>query len=91
MKLSFHPPQVKEARVVVCPPEDVVEAWIAKWNNCVVGYFLDKKLPFGAGQILFDIREREICDSAAQSRDYWVLAFTGLVFIADILTAWPRS
>ncbi|KAG5544422.1 hypothetical protein RHGRI_016994 [Rhododendron griersonianum] len=48
MKLSFHPPQVKEARVVVCPPEDVVEAGIAKWNNCVVGYFLDKKLPFGA-------------------------------------------
>ncbi|KAI8560101.1 hypothetical protein RHMOL_Rhmol04G0229300 [Rhododendron molle] len=37
MNLSFHPPQVKEAKVVVCPPEDVVEAGIAKWNNCVVG------------------------------------------------------
>ncbi|XP_058202838.1 uncharacterized protein LOC131317296 [Rhododendron vialii] len=48
MKLSFHPPQVKEAKVVVCPPEDVVEAGIAKWNNYVVRYFLDKKLPFGA-------------------------------------------
>ncbi|KAF7120978.1 hypothetical protein RHSIM_Rhsim13G0137500 [Rhododendron simsii] len=46
MKLSYHPPQVKEAKLVVCPPVEVIEAGVAQWSDCVVGYFLDKKLPY---------------------------------------------
>ncbi|KAF7127311.1 hypothetical protein RHSIM_Rhsim11G0061400 [Rhododendron simsii] len=50
MKFSYHPPQIKEARVVVCPPTEVIDAGVARWSKCVVGYFLDKKLPFIAVQ-----------------------------------------
>ncbi|KAG5522625.1 hypothetical protein RHGRI_034694 [Rhododendron griersonianum] len=46
MKFSYHPPQIKNAKLVVCPPEEVVDAGISKWADCVVGYFLDKKLPY---------------------------------------------
>ncbi|KAI8573288.1 hypothetical protein RHMOL_Rhmol01G0266700 [Rhododendron molle] len=46
MKLSYHHPQVKEAKLVVCPPAEVIEAGVAQWSNCLVGYFLDKKLPY---------------------------------------------
>lgn len=56
MKFSYHPPQIKEARVVVCPPTEVIDAGVARWSKSVVGYFLDKKLPFIAVQnIVFRI------------------------------------
>lgn len=59
MKLSYHPPQIKEARVVVCPPPEVVEAGTSQWKDCVVGYFLDKQLPFSAVEsIAFQIWKR---------------------------------
>ncbi|KAG5529142.1 hypothetical protein RHGRI_029723 [Rhododendron griersonianum] len=59
MKLSYHPPQIKEARVVVCPPPEVVEAGVSQWKDCVVGYFLDKQLPFSAVEsIAFQIWKR---------------------------------
>lgn len=48
MCLKFHPPLIKDAQVVVCPPVEVVEAGASKWADCVVGYFLDKQLPFSA-------------------------------------------
>ena len=31
---------------MVCPPAEVGEAGAVKWKQCVVGYFLDRKLPF---------------------------------------------
>ncbi|KAG5537063.1 hypothetical protein RHGRI_024490 [Rhododendron griersonianum] len=40
--------EIKDAQVVVCPPEDVVENGASEWADYVVGYFLDKKLPFSA-------------------------------------------
>ncbi|KAF7123295.1 hypothetical protein RHSIM_Rhsim12G0066300 [Rhododendron simsii] len=46
MKLSYHPPQVKKAKVIVCPHAEVIVEGVAQWSNCLVGYFLDKKLPF---------------------------------------------
>lgn len=46
MALSFHPPQVRDSGVVVCPPSAVAESGAEQWCDCVVGYFLDKKLPF---------------------------------------------
>ncbi|KAI8528924.1 hypothetical protein RHMOL_Rhmol12G0185800 [Rhododendron molle] len=50
MHFSYHPPLIKEARVVVCPPPEVIDAGVARWSKSVVGYFLDKKLPFIAVQ-----------------------------------------
>ncbi|KAF7145087.1 hypothetical protein RHSIM_Rhsim04G0153000 [Rhododendron simsii] len=65
MKLSYHPPppppqnKIKEARVVVCPPPEVVDVGVSQWKDCVVGYFLDKKLPFSAVEsIAFQIWKR---------------------------------
>ncbi|KAI8527740.1 hypothetical protein RHMOL_Rhmol12G0097800 [Rhododendron molle] len=52
MQFSYHPPQIKEAKVVVCPPPEVIDAGVARWRKSVVGYFLDKKLPFIAVQTI---------------------------------------
>ncbi|KAG5526205.1 hypothetical protein RHGRI_032471 [Rhododendron griersonianum] len=46
MKPFYQPPIIREARVVVCPPEGIIEEGISRWSGCVVGYFLDKGLPY---------------------------------------------
>ncbi|KAF7127540.1 hypothetical protein RHSIM_Rhsim11G0071500 [Rhododendron simsii] len=45
LNLEFLPPLVLEDRVVISPPPEV-ELGLAKWKNCLVGHFLDKKVPF---------------------------------------------
>lgn len=44
MKLFYQPPVIREAKVVVCPPEGIIEEGVLRWSGCVVGYFLDKGL-----------------------------------------------
>lgn len=46
MNLSYYHPHVRDSKVVVCPPQDVVDLGSDLWTGCVVGYFLDKKAPF---------------------------------------------
>ncbi|KAI8551298.1 hypothetical protein RHMOL_Rhmol06G0174900 [Rhododendron molle] len=46
MNLSYFPPQLRDSKVVVCPPQDVVDQGSDLWSDCIVGYFLDKKVPF---------------------------------------------
>ncbi|KAI8550741.1 hypothetical protein RHMOL_Rhmol06G0131700 [Rhododendron molle] len=48
MKLDYIPPVIVNDRVVVSPPKDVELLGQSKWNRCVVGHFLDKKLGFTA-------------------------------------------
>lgn len=38
MKFSYHPPQIKDAKLVVCPPEEVIGAGVSKRADCVVGF-----------------------------------------------------
>lgn len=45
LNLEFIPPLVLEDRVLVSPPPEVEELGLAKWKNCIVGHFLDKKVP----------------------------------------------
>lgn len=46
MKLFYQPPIIREARVVVCPPDGIIDEGVSRWSGCVVGYFLDKGLPY---------------------------------------------
>lgn len=39
MKLFYQLPVIREARVVVCPPEGIIEEGVSRWSGCVVGYF----------------------------------------------------
>ncbi|KAG5560701.1 hypothetical protein RHGRI_003888 [Rhododendron griersonianum] len=48
MDLQYFAPTVVNEKIVVQPPEEVVPLGIEKWKDCVVGYFLDKKLSFNA-------------------------------------------
>lgn len=48
MQFQYFPPVVEEDEILVSPPPEVEEAGALSWSNCVVGYFLDKKLPFYA-------------------------------------------
>ena len=46
MHLEYFPPVVCNDRVVVSPPHRVEDGGSQRWRNCVVGYFLDRKLAF---------------------------------------------
>ncbi|KAG5565975.1 hypothetical protein RHGRI_001788 [Rhododendron griersonianum] len=46
MDLQFFPPAIVNEKIVVQPPEEVVTLGNEKWKDCVVGYFIDRKLPF---------------------------------------------
>ncbi|KAF7126537.1 hypothetical protein RHSIM_Rhsim11G0143400 [Rhododendron simsii] len=46
MKLQYFPPTVEGATVRVSPPEHVETHGAEKWKDCIVGHFVDKKLPY---------------------------------------------
>lgn len=46
MKLEFFPPSVEGQKVKVAPPVSVAEIGAAHWKDCIVGYFVDKRLPY---------------------------------------------
>ncbi|KAF7124111.1 hypothetical protein RHSIM_Rhsim12G0084200 [Rhododendron simsii] len=48
MKLEFFPPTVENNRIVVSPSEQIEQLGQSKWEKCIVGHFLDKKLGFTA-------------------------------------------
>ena len=45
LKLQFFEPTVESAKVVVSPPPEVEATGSKKWDFCLIGYFLDAKLP----------------------------------------------
>ena len=42
--LEYHPPSMRNGRVVVFPPQEVIE--VVQWSTCLVGQFFDKHLSF---------------------------------------------
>lgn len=48
MSLQYYPPCVLNDKLVVNPPVEIEISGVSKWKDCVVGYFVDKKLPFMA-------------------------------------------
>ncbi|KAG5545182.1 hypothetical protein RHGRI_017610 [Rhododendron griersonianum] len=46
LALQYFPPTSVNDRILVTPPSGLGEAGVEKWKNCMVGFFLDKKLPF---------------------------------------------
>ena len=46
MKLQFFEPKMENNRIVVHPPEEIGRQGCLEWQNCLVGYFIEKKLPF---------------------------------------------
>ncbi|KAF7124404.1 hypothetical protein RHSIM_Rhsim12G0145000 [Rhododendron simsii] len=45
MKLQYFPPAVEGEAVRVSPPKHVETHGAEKWKDCIVGHFVDKKLP----------------------------------------------
>ncbi|KAG5561747.1 hypothetical protein RHGRI_004708 [Rhododendron griersonianum] len=50
MRMQFFSPTIMNDKIQVCSPEEVESQGVGKWENCLVGYFIDKKLPFSAVQ-----------------------------------------
>ena len=44
MLLEYHPSSMRNGRVVVFPPQEVIE--VVQWSTCLVGKFFDKQLSF---------------------------------------------
>ena len=44
--LHFHKPHCADGKIVARPPAEVVNEGIEMWKGCLVGQFLDKRLPF---------------------------------------------
>ena len=48
MHLKYHAPKLNGARRVVAPPPEVAVEGSKDWEFCLVGYFIEKQLPFSA-------------------------------------------
>ncbi|KAG5542897.1 hypothetical protein RHGRI_015852 [Rhododendron griersonianum] len=46
MNFQYFPPTVEGERITVSPPNAVELQGAAKWKGCLVGHFMDKKIPF---------------------------------------------
>lgn len=46
MQLQYFPPVVDGERIRVSPPSVVEVQGVGKWKDCLVGHFVDKKIPF---------------------------------------------
>ncbi|KAF7152803.1 hypothetical protein RHSIM_Rhsim01G0069100 [Rhododendron simsii] len=46
MDLQFFPPQMDGEKVTVSPPKSVELLGAERWKDCIVGHFVDKKLPY---------------------------------------------
>lgn len=67
---------------MVSPPEDVEELGHSKWQRCIVGHFLDKKLTFTAVRnIVMRIWEKfGICDVLSNEKGFFFFLFEGEKF-----------
>ncbi|KAI8535795.1 hypothetical protein RHMOL_Rhmol10G0201800 [Rhododendron molle] len=82
MKLEYIPPVVLNDRVVVSPPADVEALGQSKWEKCIVGHFLDKRLGFsGVKTIAMNIWERfGIRDVLSNEKGFFFFLFEGEKF-----------
>ncbi|KAF7126448.1 hypothetical protein RHSIM_Rhsim11G0034800 [Rhododendron simsii] len=82
MKLEYIPPVVLNDRVVVSPPADAEALGQSKWEKCIVGHFLDKRLGFpSVRNIAMNIWERREVPPATGR---WSLAFGGKLLILKL-------
>ncbi|KAI8550471.1 hypothetical protein RHMOL_Rhmol06G0109100 [Rhododendron molle] len=82
MKLEYIPPVVLNDRVVVSPPANVEALGQSKWEKCIVGHFLDKRLGFsGVRTIAMNIWERfGIRDVLSNEKGFFFFLFEGEKF-----------
>lgn len=52
MQLQYFPPMVDGERVRVSPPSVVELQGVEKWKDCLVGHFVDKKIPSSQSDLL---------------------------------------
>ncbi|KAF7145517.1 hypothetical protein RHSIM_Rhsim04G0101400 [Rhododendron simsii] len=78
MSLSYRPPQVRGSSVVVCPPQEVEDNGSDLWSDCIVGYFLDKKVAFPiVKNIVMNIwRKFGIYEVLANDQGFFFFRFT---------------
>lgn len=82
MQLEYIPPVILNDRVVVSPPEDVERLGQSKWQRCIVGHFLDKKLAFTAvSSIAMRIWAKfAICEVHSNEQGFFFFLFEGEKF-----------
>ncbi|KAG5545007.1 hypothetical protein RHGRI_017464 [Rhododendron griersonianum] len=91
MNLSYYPPQLRDAKVVVCPPQEVIDLGSELWTDCVVGYFLDKKVPFPiVKNIIMRIWEKfGISDVLANDQGFFFFKFSKADAYRTVMKAGP--
>lgn len=91
VNLEFIPPQVVNDRIVVSPPVEVEEQGLDRWKYCIVGHFLDKRLPFKTVKnIIMNIWARfGISDVLANDNGFFFFVFTHDGDLHRVLDAGP--
>lgn len=91
LKLEFIPPCIEDDVIVVSPPIEVEEQGIDRWRNCLVGHFLDKKLPYRAVRsIVMRIWKRfGIKDVMANEHGFFFFLFEHDGALSKVLEAGP--
>ncbi|KAG5548392.1 hypothetical protein RHGRI_013920 [Rhododendron griersonianum] len=91
MALQFFAPSIINEKVVVQPPEEVVTLGTEKWKDCVVGYFIDRRLPF---KTVKDIAERiwakfGLTDVLSNDEGFFFFQFDKVGAFREVIEACP--
>ncbi|KAG5560625.1 hypothetical protein RHGRI_003821 [Rhododendron griersonianum] len=91
MALQFFAPSVINEKIVVQPPEEVVTLGNEKWKDCVVGYFIDRRLPFKSVK---DIAERiwakfGLIDVLSNDEGFFFFQFDKVGAFREVIEAGP--
>jgi hypothetical protein len=91
MKLKFHQPTAEGGRRVVSPPPEVAAEGCKIWENCLVGYMVEKKLPFSAVQTIAHKvwGNKGLCEVLANENGFYFFKFSEANACSTILETGP--
>lgn len=86
--LQYFSPVVANNRIIVSPPEEVASLGEARWKDCVVGYFVGKKLSFNS--ITDKIRGKYgLIDVLSNEEGFYFFQFDKTGAYREVLEAGP--
>ncbi|KAK3189362.1 hypothetical protein Dsin_028923 [Dipteronia sinensis] len=91
MNLKYYQPFHSGNRKSVSPPLEVAENGFKAWKNCLVGYFIEKKLPFSlVNNIAMRIwGNRGLLEVLANEKGFYFFKFSDDEACSNVLEAGP--
>ena len=90
-QLKFFEPTFEDSKVIVSPPPEIEEQGSKKWENCLVGYFLDSKLPQGVVRsIMLKLWAKQgLMDAIHHGSGFYIFRFSQPSGAKEVLESGP--